>query len=355
MNINRDNYEEFFLDFAEGRLTAEQEEILNNFLKANPDLEAELNEFDLLQLKAEAVLMPGKQRLKKEIPVPGDIVNELNFEMFAIAYLENDLSDRQRVLFEDFISGDEKFQESFALTKKAYLKPEYLAYPLKNKLKKKGSRSFAYRLLIPVAAAAAIALLLLVKTDPVTMNYEIAALPEAVIEGERVPEKPEKVGTEIKKKAATIQIIKSSRAAVPVNKTIQTRPAEGKEMEKSARKDEKRTQRIALNTDHGPKVPAMDVKEDKLSAVVLPLPTINSSSLAISDRVRFELDRASGIMNEDDVFFWNLAEQGIKEINRLVGTEMSLMASQDEDGDISGFRFNSRILNVTAPLYPETE
>ncbi len=38
------------------------------------------------------------------------------------------------------------------------------------------------------------------------------------------------------------------------------------------------------------------------------------------------------------------------EINKLVGSDMSLMASQDEDGAVSGFRFKSKFLNVTAPL-----
>ncbi len=74
------------------------------------------------------------------------------------------------------------------------------------------------------------------------------------------------------------------------------------------------------------------------------------SSLAITERVRHQLDRASGLMNEDDVFIWNLANQGIQEINKRTGTEMSLMASQDQEGSVSGFQFKSRFFNVTAPL-----
>lgn len=346
MNINRDNYEEFFLDFAEGRLAAEQEEILNDFLKSNPDLEAELKEFDLLQLQSEDIHMPGKLKLKKEIPSSTDIVNELNFEMYAIAYLENDLTQDQKGLFEAFLATDKEYQADFDLMKKARLKPEYIPYPAKNKLKKRTNRTTIYRILVPVAAAAALALLILVRVDPVLVNHEIAVIPEVVITGESEPKNPEVVKTSVKEKAATIQIIKSSRANVPVSKTNMDQPVpdtEGKQMKE-------KTQRIALNNIPILNSSSLNVREDKLLPVVLPPPKINSSSLALTDRVRYELDRASGIMNEDDVFIWNLAGQGIEGINKLVGSDMSLMASKDKDGSVSGFRFRSKYLNVTAPL-----
>ncbi len=350
MNINRDNYEEFFLDFAEGKLTAEQEEVLNNFLKFNPDLEAELQEFDLLQIQAEEIKMPGKQKLKREIPGSTDIVNDLNFEMYAIAYLENDLADEQRVLFEDFLATDREYQGSFDLLKKVYLKAEHVPYPAKNKLKKRSVRTFNYRILIPVAAAATIALLILIRIDPITVPNEIASLPEVVIEGDVEPEKPEKIKTTVKEKAANIQIIKSSRATVPVSNTPRATQVSQTEQETKSGLEQKRPQRIALASASSMKTPVLEGKDDQLKPKALPLPTINMSSLAVTERVRYQLNRASEIMNEDDVFIWNLAGQGIKEINKLVGSDMSLMASQDEEGDVSGFRFKSKFLNVTAPL-----
>lgn len=41
--INEDNYEAWFLDHLEGRLSAKQAEILAEFLEARPDLRAELD------------------------------------------------------------------------------------------------------------------------------------------------------------------------------------------------------------------------------------------------------------------------------------------------------------------------
>lgn len=347
MNINRDNYEEYFLDFAEGRLTAEQEEILNNFLKFNPDLEAELQEFDLLQLQAEDIHMPGKQKLKKEIPSSTDIVNDLNFEMYAIAYLENDLTDHQRGLFEDFLANDEEYRASLDLMKKTYLKPVHLPYPAKSKLKKRTNRSSFYRILVPVAAAATIALLILIRTDPVIVSNEIAFIPEVVVEGEIEPKKPDEVKKVVTEKAALIQIKKSSRTAVPVSNISRAAKTDS---ENRAKKEQQRPQRIALvNAPKGNRS-LLKVKEDQLKPETLPLPTINPSSLAVTERVRYQLGRASEIMSEDEVFIWNLASQGIEEINKRTRNDMSLMASHDEEGTVSGFRFKSRLLNVTAPL-----
>ena len=42
MDINRDNYEFFLIDYIDGNLTAKQLEAVENFLWLNPDLKNEL-------------------------------------------------------------------------------------------------------------------------------------------------------------------------------------------------------------------------------------------------------------------------------------------------------------------------
>lgn len=54
-DINRDNYEAFFLDYIEGNLDAEAAEALHAFLRQNPDLRHELDDAEILPLqKSEA-------------------------------------------------------------------------------------------------------------------------------------------------------------------------------------------------------------------------------------------------------------------------------------------------------------
>ncbi len=349
MEINRDNYEEYFLDFAEGNLTAEQEDILNNFLKFNPDLEAELKEFDLLQIPAEKITMPSRENLKREIPSKQDAVGPYNFELYSVAYLENDLSDYQRDIFETFLLTDKKYQDSFSMMKLTYLHAVELQYPHKDKLRKKSRAVINLRIILPFAAAAAIALLIMVRTDIFIIQPEIAAVPETEINPEIITLESVTKKPPVKGKAATIQIIRNSRGQVPVSNIKKKNIIPDKKVELAALSQQE-SQRISRIEIPGVRIPNLYVKEDQITTTTQPLPTINMSSLAITERVRYQLGRVSKLMDEDDVFIWNLASQGIEEINKLAGTEMSLMASQDQEGSVSGFRFKSRLLHVSAPI-----
>lgn len=349
MDINRDNYEEFFLDFAEGKLSAEQEETLNNFLKFNPDLEAELKDFDLLQIAAEEIKMPFQDALKKEIPSATDTISSNNFEMYSIAYLENDLTESQRSLFEDFLYSDAKYRVSFNLMKKTYLQTVSVLFPNKSHLRKRSKAVINLRIMLPFAAAATIALLILIRTDFFSIEPEIVSLPETAISTEVVEIEPVITKPPVKEKAASIQIIRNSRTQVPVS-NLKIRPSIKEPQIEVAEKNFKEIKRVAGINLSRLRISSVNMKDDQIVPVSQPLPAINMSSLAIADRLKYQFSRASGLLDEDDVFIWNLASQGIEEINKLAGTDMSLMASQDQEGSVSGFRFKSRFLNVTAPI-----
>ncbi len=51
MNINRENYEEWMIDYIEGTLSAFEEEEVRNFLETNTDLKSEIDEFELFTLE----------------------------------------------------------------------------------------------------------------------------------------------------------------------------------------------------------------------------------------------------------------------------------------------------------------
>src|SRR6056297_2715417 len=135
MNINRDNYEAYFLDFIEGRLSPDQEEVLRRFLKFNPDLEAELDGMDVLKFKASHVPFPGKNSLKKELPGREPEVNDANFDMFCIAYIEGDLDEKQQKSFETFLDQHPEKASEFKAFKATILEPDTVAFPDKNRLK----------------------------------------------------------------------------------------------------------------------------------------------------------------------------------------------------------------------------
>jgi hypothetical protein len=56
---------------------------------------------------------------------------------------------------------------------------------------------------------------------------------------------------------------------------------------------------------------------------------------------------------EKDISFLTVANAGIKGINRIAGSEISLLASRDEEGEVSGFRLKSKRFSLTRPLGQE--
>ena len=50
MDINRQNFETYFIDYLDGRLDPGQVAELLSFLEKNPDLERELKEFENIQI-----------------------------------------------------------------------------------------------------------------------------------------------------------------------------------------------------------------------------------------------------------------------------------------------------------------
>lgn len=88
MQINRENYEAYLLDYMEGTLSPETEKDLVKFMADNPDLYYAIDLHDITVLP-EKINFPYKESIKK-----GGLnreINRDNFEQFCIARAEGDL------------------------------------------------------------------------------------------------------------------------------------------------------------------------------------------------------------------------------------------------------------------------
>lgn len=165
MDVNRQNYEQYILDYFEGRLTASEEARLLDFLEQEPDLKAEFDEFENIRLEypQEPVLNNSeKKKLKEQV-----IRN--NFNDYAIACLENDLDSESRALYRAMVNTDEYLQKEEQLFMLSKLQADSnLQFPGKEKLK----RSSPLILLIkPVYMRYAASLLLLIGTYALYHQY----------------------------------------------------------------------------------------------------------------------------------------------------------------------------------------
>lgn len=150
MNITRENYEAWFIDHIEGRLSAEAEQELRVFLLLHPDLREELEQFEPVTLEKETSGFGDKKSLKREITFE-------NRDEMLIGYVEETLSASDRRLVEEHSAPD--FRKDLAVYKKTKLSAEEIIFPAKHSLYRRTEpviRPMFYR----VAAAASILLVI---------------------------------------------------------------------------------------------------------------------------------------------------------------------------------------------------
>jgi hypothetical protein len=155
MNINRNNYEIYFLNYLEGRLTTDETAGLLLFADENPDLKELIDGEGLIFLVPdEKISFFPKSALKKNI-VSGienesvgsainhntsDVVritiNEGNYEEFMIRYYENELEEVEKAELANFLKNSPTYIKEFETFRNTILKPEIaITYPHKSGLK----------------------------------------------------------------------------------------------------------------------------------------------------------------------------------------------------------------------------
>ncbi|MCF8334935.1 MAG: hypothetical protein K9I47_12350 [Bacteroidales bacterium] len=161
MRITRANYEVYFVDYFDGRLSEEAKEELMRFLEAHPDLKEEFYNFDenvALQADSDATF-PKKEALKKQETAKTKPDAE-NWEAWFIAYAEGDLNNEEQQQSNRFLQENPSLRKEFLLYQKLSLKadPE-IRYPGKRKLRKNQRKRTRFIRYASFAAAAAVVLL----------------------------------------------------------------------------------------------------------------------------------------------------------------------------------------------------
>jgi hypothetical protein len=86
MQIDRSNYEIWFIDWLDGNLNSYQDEQLKLFLNHNQDLKEEFDDLTEVNLVSPGILFQHKEYLKKS---PSEL-SPSQFEYLCAAYLEGD-------------------------------------------------------------------------------------------------------------------------------------------------------------------------------------------------------------------------------------------------------------------------
>ncbi len=121
MKINRNNYELFFIDYLDGKLSHSEELELMAFLTGNPDLDEELNLVRNIKIEPEKIFFVDKNSLKKaSFP---EISSEKFYEL-CVGKIEKALSHDDEILLAQYMELNPEKVKDLQLFEKTILKAD---------------------------------------------------------------------------------------------------------------------------------------------------------------------------------------------------------------------------------------
>ena len=362
--------------------------MLRDFLLLNPDCAGPVQDLEDWVLGIHEVSFPQREKLKKDLPDSDTELTDANFDLFSIARLEKDLSPEQEKAHADVVAGDEKRRQEWEAWKETILVPAQVSFPGKKRLKKNTGISRRVICMGVMGAAAAVALLVtLMRVDPDNVDIlepdrhrESAILEDHPEEGvfeeitaredpsvqEEIPG-PTQESIELASEPVTLSIKKN-----PDPPELTGRGMGKNQSEQSLRKESlpqvesrdsvtragsrnRMPERIRIaGLTHATLNMVNEGQYDRITPLDLPPGSIHLTSLSIYQLSDIDLQQIfDDFTEENELSIWSIANSGIRGFNRITGADISLLAHQDSEGDISGIQFRSRRFSLSAPLNRE--
>lgn len=141
-NINRHNYEEFFLLYADNELSVAERMAVEQFVEENPDLAVELDLLLQTTLSPTNDLfeLPNKEQLYRSSENEEEIGIH-NYEEKFLLYIDQELKGNDKGALETYVLQHPELQEEFMLLKQTVLPVETLVFPYKESLYRKEEKA----------------------------------------------------------------------------------------------------------------------------------------------------------------------------------------------------------------------
>ncbi|MBK5273275.1 MAG: hypothetical protein JJE22_19910, partial [Bacteroidia bacterium] len=202
MNINRNNYEEYFILYMDNELGNDDRHQVEDFVQKHPDLKEELELLTQYKLVPDTSIVFNK---KEELLMHDDAsaLTSENYEEWLVLYLDNELTDEQKRTVDQFIAAHPSAKEELALLQRTQLQSETIIFPNKETLyRRTADRPVVAMRWWKVAAAVLIfaigttAVVLLNKKP--SANNEIVIIPK--VEQKAIKENPVVNNSDVEKK-----------------------------------------------------------------------------------------------------------------------------------------------------------
>jgi hypothetical protein len=347
MKINRDNYEQYFLDHTEGSLSQEMERELALFLEANADLKLVLEGFDTSPIPSSEIKNDDlRNRLKKNIH-PTLHIDEAHVDEWLIREAEGLLSEAETLELNEFITLNPAFEYDRKLTGLARMEPDLsIIFPGKSLLKKKGAIIPVKRLVWVIPAAAALILIFIgikILNNPESANnqnvIQQTVQPVAKVQAPVFSEPIKKA--EMKEKGTPAQRDSSPEGLQPRGTPAPVPPLPVTSRSSTFRMEPSiplalvssfwhETTTSSMITYKYSEQEVLNQKDKSLLAKVFG----NMAGNALN-----ALRSKSGVekVREADLNIWSIAEAGVKGFNTVSDRDLELMVRRDQEGRIKSF------------------
>jgi hypothetical protein len=358
---DRTDYEIWLIDWLDGKLDKTETGKLMEFLEKNPDIKEEAESLLLANLSPSGINMPHKDKMRrseKELP-------KSQIEFLSVAYLENDLDPEQ---LEELNRNLEELPDNrliFNTIQKIRLIPPQPSYRNKKSLKKITPAARIMRIsLTALSAAAAITLLILsiiIVTDNVNEQHFTTA--ENYVNDLSSGELEIPAPLALLDPLPESQIVKAPEA----NLMIKTLTKENSRINDSDILEKDFNIQPSVMRDSIVMITGISIENIRVSVSkeIINNPLTISSNVVIPSGVeeddRSRLNRflartfrekilKEDIISEKPVKPFELALAGINGINKLMGWEMALIETADNDGERRSVYFSSRLLKLNVPV-----
>lgn len=348
MEISRQNYEQYFIDYLDGNLNKEQVGALMSFLEFNPDLKDEFAGIGKISLIPDETAFSGKAGLLRSESDLSRASILKDFDVYCISSLEHDIACDEETLLLDIIRNDPDREETYRLYQSTRLiADESMLYPGKAKLKKRfiGVPS---RIILPAAAAVA-ALLIIFQVftgepEPENLSMGEPLTGTARIEMKIDPSgKPEKRvrddvplisgGEETNGKPLVQPEFRAGKQTTPANASIiEAVPDSGREKIQLSMIRSKTIQQLERSTA-GPD--GYRTASQALQGYITPGGHDNPPQPS-GENSRLSL--------------WILADASVRALNSVMEDEYYLDRERDKNGKIRRVTFDTPIFGISAPI-----
>ncbi len=192
MKIDLNNYEEYFLMYADKELSASEKMMVERFVIENPSLADEFEQINAAILQPEEIYMANRNQLKKNLQITTD-------EELLNLYLDKEISGFEKENFEIRLAENTQLVKEFDLYKATVSLPDYdIHFEKKEKLYRHERKIVPIYFVRIAAAAVILGLGIWVGSNFITQNTDTdkrqfakIEIPQKKLDVDNVPISPE--------------------------------------------------------------------------------------------------------------------------------------------------------------------